>query len=187
MNKAAGKCLGDIAGRLHLYHFCSKVGVESIFYRMCFKEELKNSKSFFEDNQNRICANADMFTEKSSKETYLKAISFRKTHKLIDRPRFCKEKEYFNSFTKLEPNEVYIDCGAYTGDTVQEFFQQTGGCYKKVVAFEPDSMNFIKLKECLHEKRNCLFFKAGVWSENGKVAFKEGNLAGSKIIEGGGL
>lgn len=187
MNIALGKCLGNIAGRLHLYHFCSKVGLEALFYRMCYREELKRSVSFFEQHKDRIHNNVEMFSEEKSKNVYLKAIAFRMTHKLKDRPEFCEEEEYFNSLTNLTPKEVLIDCGAYIGDTVETFVSKAGDRYKKIVSFEPDRMNCDKLRAVLRDKHDCLCFEAGVWDQNGELSFREGDLAGSRIEARGGV
>lgn len=42
---------------------------------------------------------------------------------------------------------VYIDCGAYNGDTVLEYAAFTNREYKKIYAFEPDPENLKKLKK----------------------------------------
>lgn len=187
MNSSIGKRLGSLAGKLHLYQFCSKIGLEALFYRMCYKEELKNAALFFAQNAGRIQTNVEMFGEEKSKEAYLRAINFRKTHRVKDRPEFCEEEEYFNSLTNLTQNEVLIDCGGYTGDTVQTFVQKTGGAYKKIVAFEPDRMNYEKLKAVSLEEHDCFCIGAGVWDRDGEVSFREGDLAGSRIEPGGGI
>jgi len=44
-------------------------------------------------------------------------------------------------------NEVFVDCGAYDGDTIAEFRRTTGDDFTAIVAFEPDPQNFSTL-EC---------------------------------------
>lgn len=187
MNVSIGKMLGNIAGKLHLYQFFSKVGIESVFYRLCYKEELHTSDIFYEHNEGRIQSNAKIFADEESRKIYLKAINFRRTHRLKDRPQFCVEDEYFNSLTKLTSKEVLVDCGAYTGDTIEEFVTQTKNRYKKIIAFEPDHENFLKLYDSCGVRRDCVCIEAGVWNENGRVFFEDGKFAGSRInIVGGG-
>ena len=186
MNKFVGKMLGNIAGSLHLYQFCAKVGIEAVFYRMCYKKELRISNAFYEQNEQRVLKNAKMFADDISKDTYLKAIKFRKTHTLKNRPNRCAENEYFNSLMKLGSNEVFIDCGAYTGDTVKAFLEKVENHYKKIVAFEPDNENFAQLSNLFNKRENCFLFKAGVWKDDGKLSFRSGELAGSRIDKNGG-
>ncbi|MGB8265774.1 MAG: FkbM family methyltransferase [Candidatus Velthaea sp.] len=47
----------------------------------------------------------------------------------------------------IRTDEVFIDCGAYDGDTVELFVEETGGAFKKIIALEPDPANFAKLRE----------------------------------------
>lgn len=45
----------------------------------------------------------------------------------------CREEQYFclQSFMKPDPEEVFVDCGAFTGDTVESFVRNRGGYLKK--------------------------------------------------------
>jgi FkbM family methyltransferase len=45
----------------------------------------------------------------------------------------------------LSQSEVFVDCGAYDGDTIEEFRKRTGNCFSRIVAFEPDPENFAAL------------------------------------------
>jgi FkbM family methyltransferase len=47
----------------------------------------------------------------------------------------------------LSSEEVFVDCGAFDGDTVRLFLQESGGNYRKILAFEPDPANALKLQE----------------------------------------
>lgn len=53
---------------------------------------------------------------------------------------------YFPEFIKLSDEEVYVDCGAFTGDTIAEFVKRRPK-HKAILAFEPDPRN----QNCLHE------------------------------------
>jgi hypothetical protein len=47
--------------------------------------------------------------------------------------------QYFpKDVLQLSRNEVFIDCGAYDGDTIAEFRRATGHHFARIVAFEPD-------------------------------------------------
>lgn len=47
----------------------------------------------------------------------------------------------------LKNNEVFIDCGAFIGDTVSSFLERQPSFIGHIVAFEPDPLNFQKLFE----------------------------------------
>ena len=41
----------------------------------------------------------------------------------------------------------YVDCGAFTGDTVEGFVNFVGGDYGKIFAVELDEKNFVELEK----------------------------------------
>jgi FkbM family methyltransferase len=47
----------------------------------------------------------------------------------------------------LRHHEVFVDCGAYDGDTIEKFLQLTSGNFERIVAFEPDPANLSKLRD----------------------------------------
>lgn len=47
---------------------------------------------------------------------------------------------------RISEGATFIDCGAFTGDTVEEFRRQVKDNFKKIYAFEMDSVNFEELK-----------------------------------------
>ena len=61
----------------------------------------------------------------------------------INRPGECA---YFRSglFT-LRERESYVDCGAFDGDSVQQFIRVAKGRFQHIEAFEPDPQNFARL------------------------------------------
>ncbi|MCH5277953.1 MAG: FkbM family methyltransferase [Desulfovibrionaceae bacterium] len=52
--------------------------------------------------------------------------------------------EYFEDVYTRLPDEVFVDCGAYTGDTLHDFLR-LGGSLKEYHGFEPDPGNFAEL------------------------------------------
>ena len=55
---------------------------------------------------------------------------------------------YFpNDLCALLPDEVFVDCGAFDGDSVELFLTEGGAKFRKIVAIEPDPENFARLRE----------------------------------------
>ena len=55
--------------------------------------------------------------------------------------------QYFpEKILRLSSSEVFVDCGAYTGDTIVEFRKMTGDQFARIIAFEPDPGNFATLQ-----------------------------------------
>ncbi|ENK1243348.1 FkbM family methyltransferase [Clostridium botulinum] len=63
------------------------------------------------------------------------------------------ENEYFDkSIIKLSSNESFVDAGAYDGDTLYKFIQNTNMNFDRVFLFEPDKNNFKLLDNQISNK-----------------------------------
>lgn len=84
----------------------------------------------------------------------------------------------FNSrFFEFGDNEVYVDAGAYCGDTVELFASSVHYRFDGIHAFEPDPVNFAQLEALVlarfgpkHERVHC--HRAGVWERTGKLGMR---------------
>lgn len=47
---------------------------------------------------------------------------------------------------------MFVDGGAFDGDTINGFLQFTQGKFKYIYAFEPDTHNYNKLAICIYHK-----------------------------------
>jgi FkbM family methyltransferase len=52
---------------------------------------------------------------------------------------------------KLHDSELFVDCGAFDGDTLQDFVNKSNGSFEQIVAFEPDPINFSRLVDRVHQ------------------------------------
>jgi FkbM family methyltransferase len=80
--------------------------------------------------------------------------------------------QYFPDEIKFENNEVFIDCGAFDGDTIDTFIRKMEENDKKIaqiIAFEPDEENFNKLK--VRNFENTMLFKKGVYDQKTTLSF----------------
>lgn len=74
----------------------------------------------------------------------------------------------------LADGEVYIDGGAYTGDTAREFTQAmkaAGKRYSHIYSFEPDSHNFKIAEKTLSIYDHVELVPKGLWSRPGVLRF----------------
>jgi FkbM family methyltransferase len=56
---------------------------------------------------------------------------------------------YFPRRIAPEETEVFVDCGAYDGDTIVTFLSRRGGEFGKIFAFEPDPGNLAALQNTI--------------------------------------
>ena len=51
------------------------------------------------------------------------------------------------AFQRAYADDVFVDCGAFVGDTIEKFIWQHDGFAKKIIAFEPDAKNRLALEK----------------------------------------
>lgn len=92
---------------------------------------------------------------------------------------------YFeDSILHLEENEIFIDGGAYSGDTALKFIQQLKA-YQKIYIFEPDEQLINEAKFNLKEYGNIEFYQKGLYSHPAQLFFdKTGGMDGAISNQG---
>jgi hypothetical protein len=143
---------------------------------------------FLAKNLDRIEAIVNMLADELSKKSYLGMIKFRQTCKKKDFPFSCYVKhQYFIDEVKLTKDEVFIDCGAYIGDTIDEFLKHCPE-YKQIIAFEPVPKIFEKLKKKYKNNSKITLINAGAYDKDGVVNFSDAGTGenGTIIDDGGG-
>ncbi|RKJ41983.1 FkbM family methyltransferase [Acutalibacter sp. 1XD8-33] len=100
---------------------------------------------FFCAHKDKVLAVFDMLEDDFSKASYANAILTRMGKTKV-RSELVTEDSYFElpAFATFDGNEVFVDCGAYVGDTIEEYVS-THIDFKKIVAFEPVDRNFCAL------------------------------------------
>ena len=127
--------------------------------------------AFYSQNTARVEAVAAALADRLSKELYLGMIKFRQTRDKRDYPcRRFREEQYFPKELKLGGGEVFIDCGAFTGDTINPFMRRCKK-YERIIAFEPGSGSFEKLKRKYGANPKITLINAGVYDRDGEVMF----------------
>lgn len=93
-------------------------------------------------NREKVLKVYDMLCDDISKATYANMIMARMGEELDLSLVF--ENQYFaiNEFAQFSASEVFVDCGAYVGDTVEQYLFKKQGVFGKIYAFEPDERNF---------------------------------------------
>ena len=142
------------------------------------------SCKFFETNKEKIEKIKYSLSDEKSKQVYEKMIKYRCFGQRNNLPEYSLNDQYFpKDIIKLSENEVFVDCGAYIGDTIKRFIRIVNGKYNKIVAFDADIRNLQKIKD--KKLRNVTCFNLGVWNKKGILKFVQNNVhsAGSKIKE----
>lgn len=87
--------------------------------------------------------------------------------------------QYFDVFPPKK-DEIFVNAGAFHGETDIDFVKWTNGLYKKIYAFEPMKENVEICKKNYRENgiSNIEIFCKGTWSETGFISFTEGENQG---------
>jgi FkbM family methyltransferase len=124
-----------------------------------------------------------LWSDDASRGEYLAQVRWRLTGD-FSLPAPVQHTAYFPlELCPLTDHEVFVDCGAYDGDSIRTFLDQPKKSFKKIYGFEPDPANFRKLREevSLRAERDSITLQcAAVGAHNGSVTFSgDGNEASS--------
>lgn len=114
----------------------------------------------------------NMLADDESRRVYANIINFKISgdiHYLLNIT--TPKAEIYRKIIHLTPNEVYVDLGAYNGDTIAEVLQYTRGKYIRIYAVEPDRKNFKKLCKYLDGMRYVNAYHAVAWCKDTTVPF----------------
>lgn len=97
--------------------------------------------------------------------------------------------QYFNKFyyNHIDESEVFVDCGAYTGDSISGFIKCVNNTYKKIYAFEPDKKNYKLLLQNIEDNHwhDVNAYDKATGMENGMIFFDECGTEGSSVSSTG--
>lgn len=127
----------------------------------------KDAQAYFSTQQEKIQQILDALADDTSKQIYQELLQCRQRHQL-PRSGSPKDQYFLEGIIQLSKEEVFVDCGAFTGDTIESFLKATHNHYKKIVAFEPDPYNFAILKK--QNIARCICFNSGVWDKKGSLS-----------------
>ena len=101
----------------------------------------------FAKRANEILRCAELLDDEDSVKTYTEIIESRLNGR---RPsfKFINRYQYFGllDFFAVSEKEVFVDCGAFVGDTIEKYIFTHDGTFGKIFAFEPDIVNYRAMK-----------------------------------------
>ncbi|AXC11528.1 hypothetical protein ACPOL_2204 [Acidisarcina polymorpha] len=129
-----------------------------------------------------------LWSDDASRAEYLAQLQWRLFGDFSALPDPVAHATYFPlDLCPLGDQEVFVDCGAYDGDTIRSFVDQSRNSFKHIYGFEPDPGNFAKLRESISllPRRDAISLRcAAVGASAGTVTFSANGDQASHI--GGG-
>jgi len=98
--------------------------------------------------------------------------------------KLVTDDEYFPDFVELSDGELFVDCGAFDGDSIEAFVKHMGNKRIDLIyAFEPDVYNHEKIIK--RNFNNCILLQKGCYFKKATLRFQDGETMSSKIDESG--
>jgi len=114
----------------------------------------------------------NILEDQQSKDTLLRIMVYRIFMESDNLNECSVEGQYYipDILPKRE-NSVFVDCGAFDGDTTKQFIEIYGEDYKRIYAYEPIPKNYEVVCESLKDYENVIAFNKGVSSEKAEMRF----------------
>lgn len=143
------------------------------------------NRAFYDRHKSEIEQVRAMLSDEKSVQVYDNIINFKLTGNmqlLFD----CEtpKEEACKNILKLSDHEIYMDLGAFNGDTVEEFIHNVSS-YKKIYAAEPDIKNFLKLEKNTQQLEKIERLNVCISDFSGEITFsKHGGRNGGADSKG---
>lgn len=138
-----------------------------------YEAELQKAYALLADEQSRLVFSATLNYKLSGKISYLFDCTTQRTDDI-------------RTLLTPTPDEVYMDLGAYNGDTLRELGELTAWRWREALAVEPDRRSCRKLRqlaaELAQQGLSVEVHEAGIWSEAGELGFSDSGGRQSTFI-----
>lgn len=141
---------------------------------------------YIEENWSAFCTIWNHFSDELSRKIMEELIWAKLNNNGQKLLNLADSRQYFNELTYVvdSEEEVFVDCGAFNGDTVIKYTSFVGEKYKKIYAFEPSKKNVLKLKENVSYLSNIEVINKGSWKEETILEFEEDGSASQIVGKG---
>lgn len=150
-----------------IYHLCSPFKVEQGLLPV---KEAERRKAELLDS-------CQLLQDEESKKIFLDTLNWKMTGDMFPLIRHTLGKQNYSFFDDdlihTDENSVYVDVGAYTGDTIACFLMFSKGLFKKIIGVEADSGNYKALNQFVQFSRvkgiEC--YNLALWSREEQKIF----------------
>ena len=124
------------------------------------------------ENEEKIQQVYDSLADDYSRKVYANIINFKISGKIEYLSAVTTSKaDIYKKIIKPNLNEIYVDLGAYNGDTIRELLEFTHGRYVSIYALEPDKKNFKKLAKFIDGMPHVYAYNAAAWCIDTELPF----------------
>lgn len=127
----------------------------------------------------------DLLADEKSQKVFAAKLLFYLTGEksLLDKIRSDRPIYFDQDLLSISPDEVVVDGGAYTDDTLQAFMSCCEGRFRSYYAFEPDADNFLKLQNSpMVDGTQVIAVQAGLARRTGCVRFTSTSCVDARVL-----
>lgn len=140
---------------------------------------------FISENGDNFKTARNLLADELSRRVFDNILRFYYTGEIRLLEEITTDKDEAFRILNLGDNEVYVDLGAYNGDTIDEFLHYSCGSYRKIVALEPNEKNFQRLKAHCEDMDRVELWQLGAWRKNTVLTFNNKAGRNSAIADKG--
>lgn len=170
-----------ISNRIRFWNY-----VEEKKLRNSPSQKMLSSQDFFKRNRNRVSNLMLMFADEESRMVWERVVDYRTKRIPIGKGMYSEYDQYFvKDIVQPEENEVFVDAGAFIGDTIQSFINiaKRKKVSYKIIAFEPDDKNERLLKKFFGKRKNIVIIKKGLSNEEKILMFEQNKADRSHLTD----
>ena len=185
-----GHPLQEVAGQLNEYGAAKVISFASLYWKYpstflpYFSLDLPHKTI---EQAAKIKTALSLWTDLYSRQEFLAQIQWRlhldfsRLHQPVAGATYFPDGLYDPLNT-----EVFVDGGAFDGDTLRQFLRLTKGRFCAIFAFEPDAVNFSRLNKYVLSldqqlKRRITLYPAAIGVKSGRVRFESSGTTQSAI------
>ncbi|MGO5027897.1 FkbM family methyltransferase [Candidatus Agathobaculum pullicola] len=130
-----------------------------------------------------------LLQDQKSKDTLQNVLAYRITLERHFLESIYDQNTYFgNDVLTCFDGDTVVDCGAYIGDSMENFWAHGFSC-KKYLALEPSPMQYLILKECAKKfkQHNISVLPLAAWEKKEMLSFSQTQGGGSHVGDNGNL
>lgn len=176
-----------------IYNQLSKLGfsnLDRIFTNKFAIDDYMNNN--LEDTKTKIFKLIDILGDDESRRIVYRLIEEWNTYsyKYGQLDNIHSENQYFcENIINLSENEVFVDGGAYIGDTIEQFLQNCNYRFNKIISFELNKNNYEKLNKNINNfnyriKKKIVALNKGLSNKKMNISYND-KEEGSYISEDG--
>lgn len=144
------------------------------------------SREYVQEHNKDFDLAYSLLSDEESRKSFVDVLNF----KVSGKPEYLfkcekKKEEIYSDFLHVGSGEIFMDLGAYDGDTVREFLAASNNKYRKIYAVEADSKNYKKLTASTENINNIETFNLAVWDKKETLFFEKKKGRNSKLSASG--